>query len=49
VVGILPTLIASMYGMNFHNMPELSRRWGYLYGLAVIARSTLLPKYHGRT
>jgi magnesium transporter len=24
VVGIPPTLIASMYGMNFHNMPELS-------------------------
>jgi magnesium transporter len=43
VVGIPPTLIASMYGMNFHNMPELSWRWGYPYGLAVIAISTLLP------
>ena len=29
VVGIPPTLIASMYGMNFHNMPELGWRWGY--------------------
>jgi magnesium transporter len=43
VVGIPPTLIASMYGMNFHGMPELSWRWGYPYGLALIALSTLLP------
>ena len=43
VVGIPPTLIASMYGMNFHNMPELGWRWGYPYGLALIALSTLLP------
>lgn len=43
VVGIPPTLIASMYGMNFHNMPELDWRWGYPYGLALIAVSTLLP------
>ena len=43
VVGIPPTLIASMYGMNFRNMPELGWRWGYPYGLALIALSTLLP------
>ena len=43
VVGIPPTLIASMYGMNFHNMPELSWRWGYPYGLALIFVSTLVP------
>jgi len=43
VVGVPPTLIASMYGMNFHNMPELSWRWGYPYVLALIALSTLLP------
>jgi magnesium transporter len=43
VVGIPPTLIASMYGMNFHNMPELGWRWGYPYGLALIALSILLP------
>ena len=43
VVGVPPTLIASMYGMNFHNMPELSWRWGYAYGLGVIALSALLP------
>lgn len=43
VVGIPPTLIASMYGMNFHNMPELGWRWGYPYGLILIAASTLVP------
>jgi magnesium transporter len=43
VVGIPPTLIASMYGMNFHDMPELSWRWGYPYGLALIGLSILLP------
>ncbi len=43
VVGIPPTLIASMYGMNFHDMPELGWRWGYPYGLALIALSVLLP------
>jgi magnesium transporter len=43
VVGIPPTLIASMYGMNFHNMPELSWHWGYQYGLALIAVSTVTP------
>jgi magnesium transporter len=43
VVGIPPTLIASMYGMNFHYMPELSWHWGYWFGLGVIAVSTILP------
>ena len=43
VVGIPPTLVASIYGMNFKNMPELSWAWGYQYGLALIALSTLLP------
>jgi magnesium transporter len=43
VVGIPPTLIASMYGMNFKNMPELGWSWGYPYGLIVIALSALLP------
>ena len=43
VVGIPPTLIASMYGRNVHSMPELAWRWGYPYGLALIALSTLVP------
>ena len=43
VVGVPPTLIASMYGMNFKDMPELNWSWGYPYGLALIALSAILP------
>jgi magnesium transporter len=43
VVGIPPTLIASMYGMNFHNMPEYSWSFGYQWGLGLIFLSALLP------
>lgn len=43
VVGIPPTLIASMYGMNFRYMPELAWTHGYAFGLGLIALSTLLP------
>ena len=43
VVGIPPTLIASMYGMNFKGMPEYDWSWGYPYGLAMIALSAILP------
>jgi len=43
VIGIPPTLIASMYGMNFRNMPELSWNWGYAYALVLIAVSIVIP------
>jgi magnesium transporter len=43
IVGIPPTLVASLYGMNFHNMPELSWRFGYQYGLSMIVLSTVIP------
>ena len=43
VVGIPPTLVASIYGMNFRNMPELSWAWGYQYGLALILLSAVVP------
>jgi magnesium transporter len=43
VVGIPPTLIASVYGMNFKNMPELEWAWGYQFGLAMIVLSTIVP------
>src|SRR5271170_8726 len=43
VIGIPPTLIASMYGMNFKNMPELDWSWGYPYALALIVLSAILP------
>lgn len=31
-----PTLIAGIYGMNFHSMPELSLRYGYPFALALM-------------
>ncbi|MGI8872515.1 MAG: magnesium/cobalt transporter CorA [Candidatus Limnocylindria bacterium] len=37
VVLMVPTLIAGIYGMNFHNMPELSWPFGYVSALAVMA------------
>jgi magnesium transporter len=43
VVGIPPVLVAGIYGMNFHHMPELSWPDGYAFGLAMIALSALLP------
>ncbi|GEP08367.1 magnesium transporter CorA family protein [Methylobacterium gnaphalii] len=43
VVGIPPTLVASMYGMNFKHMPELEWIYGYPYGLSLIALSALIP------
>lgn len=43
IVGIPPTLIAGVYGMNFHNMPEYSWSFGYQYGLAAILISAIIP------
>ena len=43
VVGIPPTLVASMYGMNFKNMPELEWTYGYEWGLGLILLSALIP------
>ncbi len=43
VVGVPPTLIASMYGMNFKHMPELDWTYGYPYALALIVLSALAP------
>ncbi len=43
IVGIPPTLMAGVYGMNFKNMPEYNWAFGYQYGLAVIVLSGLLP------
>jgi magnesium transporter len=43
VVGVPPTILIGVWGMNFKNMPELNWAWGYpLACLAVIA-SCVLP------
>jgi magnesium transporter len=43
VVGVPPTLIASIYGMNFKDIPELNWAWGYPYGITMIVLSAVLP------
>jgi magnesium transporter len=43
VVGIPPTLVAGIYGMNFERMPELAWQWGYPFGLLMIFLSAVLP------
>ncbi len=43
VVGVPPTLLASIYGMNFKWIPELQWEYGYFYGLTVIILSGILP------
>ena len=42
VIGIPPTLIASMYGMNFEGMPEYHWHYGYAFGLLLVVMSDLL-------
>ncbi len=38
-----PTLIASIYGMNFKAMPELDWAWGYPYALGLMLASVAAP------
>ena len=38
-----PTLIASIYGMNFRHMPELDQSWGYPFALLLMAASVVAP------
>ncbi len=42
VIFLPPTLIASMYGMNFDIMPELHWKLGYLFAIGLMIVSTLL-------
>ncbi len=43
-----PTLIASVYGMNFARMPELEWKYGYLFAILAMAASALLPMLYFR-
>ena len=43
-----PTLVASLYGMNFRHMPELDWTLGYPYALALMAASALVPMWYFR-
>ncbi|WP_309605152.1 magnesium transporter CorA family protein [Phenylobacterium sp.] len=43
VIFMPPTLVASIYGMNFHHMPELDWRFGYPLALGLMVASVLAP------
>jgi magnesium transporter len=43
VVFLPPTLVASIYGMNFEAMPELRWLWGYPMAVALMVVSAVLP------
>jgi magnesium transporter len=43
VVFLPPTLIAGIYGMNFHHFPELSWPFGYPMALGIMLASMILP------
>ena len=47
VAMLPPTLIASIYGMNFHGwFPELSWEYGYPFSLALMAFSVAVPFWY---
>lgn len=43
VVFLPPTLVASIYGMNFHVMPELNWKWGYPIAILLMLISGVAP------
>ncbi len=43
VVFLPPTLVASIYGMNFEHMPELGWTLGYPWALGLMVLSAVLP------
>ncbi len=43
VVFLPPTLVASIYGMNFQDMPELKWLFGYPFALGLMVLSAILP------
>jgi len=43
LVFLPPTLIAGIYGMNFHHIPELSWLYGYPWALGLMLASAIIP------
>jgi magnesium transporter len=43
VVLMPPTLIASIYGMNFKAMPELEWEHGYTFALVAMVLAAIVP------
>lgn len=48
VVFLPPTLVASIYGMNFQVMPELALSWGYPFALLMMVVSAIVPYFYFR-
>jgi magnesium transporter len=48
VAFLPPTLVASIYGMNFEAMPELGWPYGYPLALGAMVLSALLPLWYFR-
>ena len=48
VVFMPPTLVASIYGMNFRHMPELDWLLGYPWAIGLMVASALLPLLYFR-
>jgi magnesium transporter len=46
VVFLPPTLVASIYGMNFKHMPELDWLWGYPAAIALIVVFGIAPIWY---
>jgi len=46
VVFLPPTLVASIYGMNFHAMPELNWEFGYPLAIGLMILSAILPFWY---
>ncbi len=45
VVLLPPTLVATVYGMNFKNMPELEWQYGYPLALGMMLIAAIVPYY----
>ncbi|MBY4598849.1 magnesium/cobalt transporter CorA [Ottowia caeni] len=43
-----PTLVASIYGMNFKFMPELDWKYGYAWAIGIMVASAMLPMWYFR-
>ena len=48
VAMLPPTLIASIYGMNFQYMPELNQTWGYPMAVCLMIASAVGPMWYFR-
>ncbi|HZD48847.1 MAG TPA: CorA family divalent cation transporter, partial [Silvibacterium sp.] len=46
VIFLPPTLIASIYGMNFEHMPELHWLFGYPFALGLMVAGAVLPYWY---